>query len=137
MAIFTTQGKEWNIDKNQSVEPKPAGGNGGAAGPGLTDRIGWGTGNAAEAVGNTFATVGVTEAAEGRVTATLSQPTATTDRAVGTMTATGAKSVTQAWRTNTTTKGEVGQIMFIYILFTAVPVEVGDAITFTIDYVQS
>lgn len=128
MAILTTQGKEWVIDKLQNVAP-------------LTDAncavIGWGTGNAAEAVGNTFATAGITEAAEARVTGTLSQPTTLTDRVVGTMTATGIRSITQAWRTNTTTKGDANQIMFIYALFTAVPVESGDAITFTIDYVQS
>lgn len=137
MAILVTQGKEWLIDKLQSVEPKPAGGNGGATGPGLCDRIGWGTGNAAEAVTVIFTTTGVTEATENRVTGTLSQPTTTTDRCVGTMTATGAKSITQAWRTNTSTKGDTGQIMFIYALFTAVPVETNDQITFTIDYVQS
>lgn len=128
MAILTTQGKEWIIDKLQNAAP-------------LTDanagHVGWGTGAAAEAVGNTFATVGVTEAAEARSALALSQPTTTTDRGVGTITATGAKSITQAWRTNTATKGDAAQIMFIYALFTAVPVETGDAITFTIDYVQS
>lgn len=101
------------------------------------DRIGWGTGNAAEAVGVVFGGVGVTEAAEARTTGTLSQPTTTTDRVVGTITATGVKSITQTWRTNTTTKGEVGERMFIYALFTAVPVETNDQITFTVDYVQS
>ncbi len=128
MAILTTQAKEWIIDKLQNVAP-------------LTDAnaavVGWGTGNAAEAVGVTFATVGVTEAAEARVTGTLSQPTTTTDRVVGTMTATAAKNVTQAWRTNTTTKGDANQIMHTYALFTSVPVEINDQITLTFDYVQS
>jgi hypothetical protein len=128
MAILTTQGKQWIIDKLQNAAP-------------ITDAncdvIGWGTGSAAEAVGNTFGTANITEAAENRVTGTLSQPAATTDRLVGTMTATGTRSITQVWRTNTTTKGHASEIMFIYALFTAVPVESGDSIAFTIDYLQS
>ena len=128
MAILTTEGKEWVIDKLQNSAP-------------LTDAncnvVGWGTGNAAEAVGLTFGSAGVTEAAENRATGTLSQPTATTDRLVATMTATGTRNITQMWRTNTTTKGDAGQRMFIYALFTSVPVESGDSIQFTVDYVQS
>lgn len=135
MAVLTTQGKEWIVDKMQSVEPRPAGGNGGASGPGLCDRIWWGTGSVAEAVGNTFANV--TEASENRTTGTLSQPTTTTDRCVGTITATGSKNITESGRTNTSTKGDTGQILFMRALFTSVPVETNDQITFTHDYVQT
>lgn len=101
----------------------------------MCDRIGWGTGAAAEAVGNTFATAGITEAAEARVTGTLSQPTATTDRVAGTITATGGKTITQAFRTNTSTKGEAGQILHTHHSFTGVVVEVGDQIALTLDKV--
>jgi hypothetical protein len=97
--------------------------------------LGWGTGAVAEAATNTFANT--TEAAEARVVGALSQPTASTDRLVGTITATATKSITEVMRTNTTTKGDAGQRLFIRALFTAVPVESGDAITFTVDYVQS
>lgn len=128
MTILVTEGKEFIIDKLQNAAP-------------LTDAnaqfIGWGTGTAAEAVGNTFGTAGVTESAEARQTGVLSQITATTDRCVATMTATGVRAITQAWRTNTLTKGDAGQRMFIYALFTSVPVETNDQITFTIDYIQS
>lgn len=133
MAVYPTEGKEWSIDKAQGVAPLASGGNGGA----LMSVIGWGTGNAAEAVGVTFGSAGITEASEARVVGTLSQPTATTDRLVGTLTADGTKNITQAWRTNTTTKGDAGQRMFIYTLFTAVPMQLADSIAFTFDMVQT
>ena len=135
MAIFTTEGKEWAVDKWQNVEPRPAGGNGGTSGPGLMDRIWWGTGATAEAVGNTFASV--TEASEARTTGTLSQPTTTTDRCVGAITATGTKSITESGRTNTSTKGEAGQKLFMRATYTAIPVENLDQVTFTHDVVQT
>ena len=125
MPVLTTEGREWIIDKLQDVAP-------------ITNArmqaIWWGTGATAEAVGNTFASV--TEAAEARVSGTLTQPTATTDRCVGTITATSNKNITESGRTNTTTKGAAGQVLFMRALFTAVPVEVGDAIQFTHDYIQ-
>ncbi len=130
MPVFPDQGKEWTTDKVQNVEPKPAGGN--AAG--LCDRIWWGTGGVAEAAGNTFANV--TEAAEARTTGVLSQPTAKTDRCVGTITATGTRNITECGRTNTTTKGQAGEALYMRTLFTAVPVETNDAITFTLDVIQ-
>lgn len=129
MAIFPTQGKEWLVDKAQVVEARPAGGD--AAGK--CDRIWWGTGGVAEAVGNTFSNV--TEASEARTTGTLSQPTSATDRCVGMITATGTKSITETGRTNTSTKGQADEILFMRALFTAVPVENTDTITFTLDVV--
>jgi len=130
MPVLTSEGREWIIDKLQGVAPLASSGNGGA----LMSVIWWGTGVTAEAVGNTFASV--TEAAEARVVGTLSQPTATTDRCVGTITATANKNITESGRTNTTTKGDAGQRLLMRALFTAVPVEIGDAIQFTHDYIQ-
>lgn len=111
------------------VETRPAGGD--AAGK--CDRIWWGTGVVAEAVGNTFGNV--TEASEARTTGTLSQITSTTDRCVGLITATGTKSITETGRTNTTTKSQAGEVLYMRALFTAVPVENTDTITFTLDVV--
>lgn len=126
MAVLTTEGKEWIIDKLQNVAPLTNA---------LMSVVWWGTGVVAEAVGNTFANV--TEASENRVTGTLSQPTTTTDRCVGAITATGTKSITESGRTNTTTKGDAGQRLYTRALFTAVPVETNDQITFTHDVVQT
>jgi hypothetical protein len=136
MAIFTTEGKEWGVDKWQSVEPRPAGGNGGASGPGLMDRIWWGTGASAEAAGNTMGT-STERTAEARTTGTLSQNTTTTDRCVGTITATGGATITEAGRTNTTTVSQAGEKLFMRALFTGVPVLTSDQITFTLDVVQT
>lgn len=135
MAVLTVQAKEWIIDKLQNAA---------ALSDANAAHVGWGTGAATEATvgasSTPFSVAGVTEAAEARVLGTLSQPGTApnlTDRCVATITASGAKSITQAWRTNTATKGDAAQVMFIYAAFTAVPVETGDAIAFTFDYVQS
>lgn len=125
MAILTTEGKEWIIDKVQDVAP-------------LTNarmNIGiMGTGAAAEAAANTIATF--TEVSEARPTGTLSQPTAQTDRLVFTYTFTGTKTVTEAGRTNTATKGDVGQRLLCRALFTGIPVVSGDQIEVTFDHTQ-
>jgi hypothetical protein len=121
---LTTEGREWYIDKVQDVAT-------------LTNAkmtaIGWGTGVTAEAVGD----VGlVTEATEARVVGTLSQPTSTTDRLVGTMTCAGAlKNITEVGRFNTTNKSETAGNTYLLQrhLFTAIPTDVGDSITFTLD----
>ncbi|MCA1569756.1 MAG: hypothetical protein LC798_05425 [Chloroflexi bacterium] len=136
MAIVTTQGKEWVVDKMQSVEVRPLGGNGGTTGPGLMDRIWWGTGGSAEAITNTMAT-STERTAEARVTGTLSQPTTTTDRCVGTITATGAATITETGRVNTTTVSQAGETLLMRALFTGVPVLTSDQVTFTLDVVAA
>lgn len=125
MAILTTEGKEWIIDKVQDVAPLSNA---------KMDVILSGTGAAAEAAGNTIATF--TEVSEARVTGTLSQATSLTDRLVGTVTYTGSKTVTEAGRTNTTTKGDAGQRLLMRALFTGVPVLNTDSIEFTLDHTQ-
>lgn len=125
MAVLTTEGKEWIIDKVQDLAPLSNA---------KMDVILSGTGVTAEAAGNTVATF--TEVSEARVTGTLSQPTSQTDRLVGTVNYTGSKSVTEAGRTNTTTKGSGSQKLLMRALFTAVPVENLDSIEFTLDHTQ-
>lgn len=125
MAVITTEGKQWNIDKVQNAAP---------ASDANADKLAWGTGNTAEGPGVTFATF--TEASEARVTGTLSQPAADTDRLVGTITANANKTISQVARTNVLTVGGAGQIMHFYALFTGIPLQTGDAITFTLDHQQ-
>lgn len=125
MAILVTEGKEWIIDKVQDVAP-------------LTNArmrfILTGTGSTAEAAGNTIASF--TEVSEARVTGTESQPTSQTDRVVGTVTYTGTKTVTQVGRCNTLTKGDAGQRLLCYALFTGIPVNNNDQIEYTFDHTQ-
>jgi hypothetical protein len=126
VAIVTTQGKEWVIDKVQDLAPLSNA---------LMRHVWWGTGAVAEAVGNTFSNV--TEATEARTLGTLTQPTTTTDRVVGMIQATGTKGITESGRTNTATKGDAGERLYMRALFTSVPVENTDQITFTHDVVAT
>lgn len=126
MAIITNEGKAWDVQKLQNVAPNSNA---------LMNVITWGTGSQAEATVQTASPAfgSFTESAEGRVTATLSIPASQTDRCVGTITATAARNITQVARTNTTTVGGAGQVMLFYALFTAIPLQTGDQITFTLD----
>jgi len=119
MAIVTTAGKGWAVDK---VQEEPAG-----AALTLMKWIAWGTGAAAEAVGNTALS---TEASEARVVSVLSQPAADTDRSVGTITANGTKTITECGRFN---QLAVGGILYVRSLFTGIPMVSGDRIEFTQD----
>lgn len=115
---LTTAGREWVIDKMQSTAPNSNA---------VMGWIAWGTGTTAEAVGDTAL---VTEASEARAVATQTQPAATTDRAVATITANGTKSISEAGRFN---QLAVGGVMIQRHKFTAIPVELNDTITFTLD----
>jgi hypothetical protein len=119
---LTTQGREWVIDRLQNVEV-PAGS--------LMRFLGWGTGIAAEAVGDTQL---ATEASEARVTGTLSQPNATTDRVVGTITADDPKTITEVGRFNMATKGGANQQMLQrHVWNPGIPLVANDQIQFTLD----
>jgi hypothetical protein len=119
MAILTTAGKQWIVDK---VQEEPAG----ATMP-LMKWIAWGTGATAEAVGNTAL---ATEASEARVVSVLSQPSADVDRSVGTITANGTKTITECGRFN---QLAVGGTLYVRSLFTGIPMVSGDRIEFTQD----
>lgn len=124
MAVIPDEGEQWIIDKLQNVAPLTNA---------LMNILGTGSGATAESDTVTLATISANETSETRVTGTLSQPTADVDRMVATQTYTGTKNITQAFRTNTTTKGDAGQRILFYALFTAIPVENGDQIVFTLD----
>lgn len=119
MAVFTTAGKQWVVDKLQDVAPNTNS---------KMEWVSWGTGATAEAVGNT--TLG-TEAAEARVIGTLSQPAADTDRLVGTLTTASNQTITESGRHNQVTVA--GSIMQQRALFTGLPLVIGDQIQFTHD----
>jgi hypothetical protein len=116
---LTTAGREWVIDKVQSLAPLSNA---------TMTAIAWGTGTNAEVVGDTALQ---TEASEARVTGTLSQPTTTTDRLVGTITAGGSKTISEVGRFNSTTPA--GSTLLQRHKFTGIPVESGDSVTFTLD----
>lgn len=125
MAVVPNEGEQWVVDKVQNVAPLSNA---------LMDRQNFGTGATAEGEVLTIA-VNVTEVSEARATGTLSQPSADTDRLVATTTFTGTKTVTQYIRTNTTTKGDAGERLLLYALFTGIPVEAVDSIEGTGDVV--
>lgn len=97
----------------------------GASGP---KYIGWGTGGGTTAVGDTTLFI---EASEARVAGTQTQQTTSvtndTYQLVGTMTANGAKTVTNAGCFDAAAAGN----MFIKADFTGIPLGLGDQIQFT------
>lgn len=119
MAIVTTTGKAWIIDK---IQEEPA-----SATMPVMKWVAWGTGATAEAAGNTAL---ATEASEARVVGVLSQPAADTDRCVGTITADGSKTITECGRFN---QLAAGGTMICRSLFTGIPMVLNDRIEFTQD----
>lgn len=124
MAVFTTAGKQWVIDKVQDVAPLSNA---------KQDWIAWGTGATAEAAGNIAL---ATEASEARVQGVLSQPAADTDRCVATLTAAAGKTITESGRFNKSAAG-AGEVMQQRALFTGIPLLTGDRIEFTHDFQQT
>jgi len=115
--VFTSVGKAWVIDKLDDSSAT------------TMNRIGWGTGAGTAAVGDTTL---FTEASETRATATLSQQTTTvtgdTYQAVGTITADGTKTITNAGLFDAATSGT----MLIKGDHAGVPVLANDSIEYTI-----
>lgn len=94
------------------------------------NRIGWGTGAGTAAEGNTTL---FTEDTDGRATATITKVTTTftgdTYQAVGTITSTGTKTITNAGLFDAATE-DTGN-MLIKGDFTGIPLLSGDSIEFT------
>lgn len=117
---LTTVGREWVIDKVQSLAPLSNA---------TMTAVAWGTGTNAEAIGDTALQ---TEASEARTAGALTQPTTTTDRCTGTITCAGAgKTITECGRFNSTTPA--GSTLQQRHVFTGIPLVVGDSIAFTLD----
>lgn len=96
--------------------------------------IGWGTGTTAPAAGNTTLE---TAAAESRTSGTKSVVTTTvtddTYQVVGTIVATGTKTISEAALFDAASAGN----MYVRGTFTGIPLEADDAIAFTVKIVNS
>ena len=92
--------------------------------------VGWGTGAGTAAKGDTTL---FTEASETRVTATTSQSAADTNQWVATLTADGAKTITNAGLFNAVSAGS----MIVKGDFTGIVLALGDKIEFTVSLQQS
>ena len=93
-------------------------------------KIGWGTGAGTAAKGDTTL---FTEASETRVVATPSQPAADKNRWVASLTADGAKTITNAGLFNAVSGGS----LIVKGDFTGIVLALGDKIEFTIDLEQT
>lgn len=93
-------------------------------------KIGWGTGAGTAAKGDTTL---FTEASEARVAAAISQPTADTNRWIATITAAGAKTITNAGLFDAATAGN----LIVHGDFTGIALAANDAIEFTITLQQT
>jgi hypothetical protein len=118
--VFANVGKQWVVDKMDDSQAS------------TMNRIGWGTG--AGTAANTDTTL-FTEDNDGRATATLSQVTTggvtgDTFQAVGTITSTGTKTITNAGLFDAATEGTGN--MLVKGDFTGIPLVSGDSIEFTI-----
>jgi len=112
--VLTQVGEEWVVDKlDEAVQT-------------TGDFIGWGTGAGTAAKGDS---VLFTEASEARVTATRSQPVADKIRWVGTITANGTKTITNAGNFTASTAGT----LIVHGDFTGIALNINDSIQFTID----
>lgn len=117
--VFADVGKAWVVDKMDDSQAS------------TMNRIGWGTGAGTAAATDTTL---FTEDNDGRATATLSQQTTTvtgdTYQAVGTITSTGTKTITNAGLFDAATEGTGN--MLVKGDFTGIPLVSGDSIEFTI-----
>lgn len=111
--IFTQAGEEIVADLVDGTVAAPA-----------NWYIGWGTGAGTAAKGDTTL---FTEATEARVTATESQPAADQNRFVGTITADGAKTITNAGVLSASSGG----VLLLHSDFTGVVLALNDSIQFT------
>jgi len=111
--VLTQVGEEWIVDVLDGTAPG-------------TQYIGWGTG--AGTAGKSDTTL-FTEASEARQSVTRSQPVADKIRYVATMTADGAKTITNAGVLTALTAGT----LIIHGDFTGIPLQQNDQIQFTID----
>ena len=93
-------------------------------------KVGWGTGAGTAAKGDTTL---FTEASEARVVPTISQPTADKNQWVGTLTADGAKTITNAGLFDAVSAG----ILYIHGDFTGIVLALNDKIEFTISLEQT
>src|SRR3990172_3058426 len=105
--VLTTVGKQWMVDKlDDTVSTDPV-------------WVAWGTGAGTAAVGDTTL---FTEATEARVAATKSQPAADKNQWLATITADGAKTITNAGVFTATS----GPTLIVKGDFTGIALDLGD-----------
>jgi len=112
--VLTQVGEEWIVHKLDEVVQTTG------------DYIGWGTGAGTASKSDTAL---FSEASEARVQATRSQPAADKIRWVGTLTADGAKTITNAGNFT----AQTGGTLIVHGDFTGIALQQGDKIEFTID----
>lgn len=117
-SVYTTVGKQKVVDYIDGTAAIP------------TYKVGWGTGAGTAVVGDTTL---FTEASETRVTTVQSQPAADTNQFVGTITADGTKTITNAGIFDAATNGN----MILKANFTGIPVVLNDTIAFTFTLQQT
>lgn len=121
-SVYTNAGRKYVIDKLNEVTST------------IQNRIGWGTGAGTALITDTTL---FTEAAETRATATITLTTTTvtgdTYNAVGTLTATSGKTITNAGLFDAATSG----VMMLKGDHAGVPLLTGDSIEYTFVYQQT
>jgi hypothetical protein len=130
MAVLTTTGKQWIVDKMRATGGAAAG----TAQASPNDQmkyIGWGTGTTAEAASQTAL---VTAAAEARVAGTITSPSAALHRVVGTLTSASSQTIAEVGLFD---QLAAGGTMLIRAVFTGIALQSGDQIQFTIDFTQT
>lgn len=116
--VYTTVGKGKVVDILDGTASVP------------TYYVAWGTGAGTSGVGDTTL---FTEASESRVSTTQSQPAADTNRFVGTITASGSKTITNAGIFDASTSGN----LILKSDFSGIALASGDSITFTFNLQQT
>ena len=116
--VLTTVGKDWVIDKLDGSVTTNA------------DWIAWGSGTGTAAAGDTDVFGPVSEA---RVEGTMSQPSADVYQVVGTMTADGTKTITNAGLFTASAAGT----LVIHGDFNGISLENGDTVQLTFQYQEA
>lgn len=130
MAVLTTTGKQWTVDKMRATGGAAAGT--AQASPNDTMKyVAWGTGATAEAAGNTAL---ATAAAEARVSGAITSPTAALHRVIAALTSASAQTITEVGLFD---QLATGGTMLMRALFTGIVLAIGDQITFTLDFTQT
>jgi hypothetical protein len=112
--IYTDAGEDWTADVFDGTSSPPA-----------NYFVGWGTGAGTAAKTDTTL---FTEASEARVTVTESQPSSNVNQGVGTLTADGAKTITNAGLFDQSTGGS----LIVHGDHTGVVLALNDKIEYTI-----
>lgn len=116
--VYTTVGKQMVVDQIDGTKATP------------TFKVAWGTGAGTAVVGDTTL---FTEASETRVTTTQSQPAADKNQFLGTITADGSKTITNAGIFDAASSGN----MYLKSDFTGIALVLGDSIQFTFTLQQT